>query len=164
VQALRGAGIDRLRNALVLGGGATAASVLVAVVSMGASHVEVAVRTPAKAEPLAVLGARLGAAVSIVPLGHHDGRADAVISTLPGAAEHGATFGSTTGVLLDVAYDPWPSELAAGWTGPVVPGLEMLLHQAVAQVRIFVGGSPEVELPDEATVVAAMRGSVGLTA
>ena len=46
------------------------------------------------------------------------------------------------GVLLDVAYDPWPSRIAAAWQeagGTVVPGLEMLIYQAVEQVRHFSG-------------------------
>jgi shikimate dehydrogenase len=46
------------------------------------------------------------------------------------------------GVLLDVAYDPWPSRIAGVWLeagGTVVPGLEMLLYQAVEQVRLFTG-------------------------
>ncbi len=46
------------------------------------------------------------------------------------------------GVLLDVAYDPWPSRIASAWQeagGAVVPGLEMLLYQAVEQVRHFTG-------------------------
>ena len=42
----------------------------------------------------------------------------------------------------------------------MVSGLEMLLHQAVAQVRIFVSGSPLEVLPDEASVLAAMRAAV----
>ncbi|XQN46461.1 serine protease, partial [Glutamicibacter creatinolyticus] len=41
--------------------------------------------------------------------------------------------------LLDVAYDPWPSALAAAWRGPVINGLAMLVHQAVEQVRLFTG-------------------------
>ena len=45
-------------------------------------------------------------------------------------------------MLLDVAYDPWPSRIAAAWQeagGTVVPGLEMLIYQAVEQVRHFTG-------------------------
>jgi shikimate dehydrogenase len=45
-------------------------------------------------------------------------------------------------VLLDVAYDPWPSAIAAEWQrrgGTVVHGLEMLIYQAVEQVRLFAG-------------------------
>jgi shikimate dehydrogenase len=33
----------------------------------------------------------------------------------------------------------------------------MLLHQAVAQIRIFTNGDPETPLPHEAAVVRAMR-------
>ena len=43
-------------------------------------------------------------------------------------------------VLLDVAYNPWPSALASAWEangGTVVSGLEMLLYQAVEQVLLF---------------------------
>ena len=45
-------------------------------------------------------------------------------------------------VLLDVAYNPWPSVLASAWEasgGAVVSGLEMLLYQAVEQVLLFTG-------------------------
>jgi shikimate dehydrogenase len=62
-------------------------------------------------------------------------------------------------VLFDVAYDPWPSPLAQLW-GPgatVISGIDMLLRQAVAQIRIFVAGDPDVELPDEESVLRAMR-------
>ena len=44
----------------------------------------------------------------------------------------------------------------------VVSGLEMLLHQAVAQVRIFAGGDESTPLDDEQRVVTAMRAAVGL--
>jgi shikimate dehydrogenase len=33
----------------------------------------------------------------------------------------------------------------------------MLLHQAVRQIRIFHHGDPLAELPDEGSVIAAMR-------
>ena len=45
-------------------------------------------------------------------------------------------------LLLDVVYDPWPTKLAEVWTmrgGHVVDGAAMLLHQAVAQVRLMTG-------------------------
>jgi shikimate dehydrogenase len=64
------------------------------------------------------------------------------------------------GLLLDVAYHPWPSKFAAFWMAndrPVVSGLEMLIWQAVAQIRIFRNGSPEMPLQNEIAVVEAMR-------
>jgi shikimate dehydrogenase len=42
----------------------------------------------------------------------------------------------------DAIYDPWPTPLAAAVSaagGRVVSGLQMLLHQAYAQVEQFTG-------------------------
>jgi shikimate dehydrogenase len=69
--------------------------------------------------------------------------------------------------LLDAAYDPWPSVLAAAWSregGPVASGLSMLLHQGVEQVRLFTArpraaaGMPE---PDWAAVTRAAADALG---
>jgi shikimate dehydrogenase len=66
--------------------------------------------------------------------------AHVVISTLPsGAADAIAGAGPDT-VLLDVVYAPWPTRFAATAAAAgaqVVSGLEMLLHQAVAQVELM---------------------------
>jgi shikimate dehydrogenase len=43
---------------------------------------------------------------------------------------------------------------------PVVSGIDMLIWQAVAQLRIFVGGNPNEELPNEIAVLEAMRHAV----
>jgi shikimate dehydrogenase len=65
-----------------------------------------------------------------------------VISTLPaGAADALAGAGPGT-VVLDVVYAPWPTRFAATAAAAgaqVVSGLEMLLHQAVAQVELMTG-------------------------
>ena len=155
-RAFREAGIDSLSKVRILGGGATAASVLVAVDQLGAEEVTLLVRNPANAEPIVALGEQLGLEIDVRPLG---GRveADVVVSTLPGGVQHETTF-DDSGLLFDVAYDPWPSALAARWSGTVVSGLEMLIHQAHAQVATFVTGSPSGELPPE--VLPAMRASV----
>jgi shikimate dehydrogenase len=66
-------------------------------------------------------------------------------------------------VLFDVAYDPWPSALARSWDaagGTVISGLELLIHQAVGQIRLFVAGDQRLPLPREDAVVAAMRSAV----
>lgn len=41
-------------------------------------------------------------------------------------------------------------------------GLELLLQQAIAQVRIFVTGEENGELPRETEVAAAMRSAISL--
>lgn len=171
VAAFADHGVRALETVQILGGGATAASVLAAAAQLGARHALVSARDPERAASLEGLATRLGLELTIRRLGLTDRSLtvpSAVISTLPGASEHGVVFPEAVrarSVLLDVAYEPWPSELARSWAeadGTVVSGLEMLLHQAIAQVRIFVTGEQDGVLPREGEVVAAMRASVGL--
>lgn len=168
VQALREAGCASVERAAIIGAGATAASALVAVQELGASIVDVFARTPGRAAPLVELGGQLG--VQVRPVGldaleQADG-IDLVVSTVPGgtALPHEASTAlRTEATLFDVAYDPWPSHLAASWLsagGHVSDGLGMLLHQALLQVRVFVGGDAATPLRDEDDVLAAMRASL----
>lgn len=181
VAALRGAGLDHAETVLVLGSGATAASVLAAAADRGAARVRVLARTPANAAPLQALAARLGLGIEVLPLaGVIDdergeqgsaafGSPELVVSTLPGGvqAPHASERLRRDAVLFDVAYDPWPSSLATAWAevgGRVVPGIEMLLHQAIGQIRFFLHGDESRALPDESAVLAAMRTSIGAEA
>ena len=53
---------------------------------------------------------------------------------------------------------PAYAALAAGWdSAPVISGFEMLLYQAVRQIRIFLHGGQDLLLPDEDVIVAVMR-------
>jgi len=155
-------GVPQLETALILGGGATASSVLVALAHSGVSRATIAARSPEKSASLAELGARVGVQVALTRLGDEAAAADILVSTLPGEAPlPDLPAFAPSAALLDVAYDPWPSRLADGWTGPIVNGLDMLLHQALLQIRIFVGGSPAEPLPREEAVLRAMRAAVG---
>ena len=170
VEAFRHAGVARLSTVRILGAGATAASALIAVAQLGAGRVLVSARSEIKLVALVELGRQLGVDVHAAPPDSVDGGIvpDAVISTLPGGADHPYRFDAPTrasSMLFDVAYDPWPSPLAASWLetgGRVIPGIEMLVNQALMQVRIFVGGDADRILPREAAVLAAMRESVGI--
>lgn len=170
VEAFRHAGVARLSTVRMLGAGATAASALVAVAQLGADRVLVSARSEVKLVALVELGRQLGVEVHAArpDTAESDIVPDAVISTLPGGADHPYRFDAPTrasSVLFDVAYDPWPSPLAASWLeadGRVIPGIEMLVNQALMQVRIFVGDGADRALPREAEVLAAMRESVGL--
>jgi shikimate dehydrogenase len=67
-----------------------------------------------------------------------------VVATTPsGATDHlTAAVADRPGVLFDVLYDPWPTPIAAAWAargGPVVDGLELLVHQAALQVVLMTG-------------------------
>ena len=138
----------------VIGGGATAISALTALHALGYRRVSVYARSLHKLGDLQAVAERLGVQLEQVSLadlpqnlaerGHHP-----VVSTLPAHAADewasqltGLKGASATHrpVLLDVAYNPWPSVLASAWEasgGAVVSGLEMLLYQAVEQVLLF---------------------------
>jgi shikimate dehydrogenase len=172
VRALAAAGLTRARSVHILGGGATAASAMVAAAELGAEQVLLSVRSLERSAWLEPLAHSLGLAVGIRPLAHagdDSGAPELVISTLPGGVDTGAVFPErirSGALLLDVAYDPWPSALARSWEeagGRVLSGLAMLVHQALLQVRIFVSGDPLQPLDDEDGVLTAMLHAVGLS-
>ena len=157
VNALRHAGLEPeplKDSAAIVGGGATAISALTALHQLGYSRVSMYARSLHKLGDLQAVAERLGVQLEQVSLadlpqnlaerGHHP-----VISTLPAHAadEWASRLSVLKGasathrpVLLDVAYNPWPSVLASAWEangGTVVSGLEMLLYQAVEQVLLF---------------------------
>jgi shikimate dehydrogenase len=178
VRALAEVGVTSVTHATILGAGATASSALVAAAELGAEGVEVMLRTPAKAAHLVELGRTLGLVVTVAgfdSLGA-DRPSGIVFSTLPGGTDLGSAMPGSTApglripeavrrraILFDVSYVPWPSALARSWAeagGDVLSGLAMLLHQALAQVRIFVSGDPFEPLPREGEVLAAMRAAL----
>lgn len=138
----------------VIGGGATAISALTALHQLGYSRVSVYARSLHKLGSVQEAADRLGVQLSTVALAEFPAeqkarRHNPVISTLPARAadEWASQLSGLKGasathrpVLLDVAYNPWPSVLASAWEasgGAVVSGLEMLLYQAVEQVLLF---------------------------
>ena len=138
----------------VIGGGATAISALTALHKLGYRRVSVYARSLHKLGDLQAVAERLGVQLSTVALAEFPAeqkarRHNPVISTLPARAadEWASQLSGLKGasathrpVLLDVAYNPWPSALASAWEangGTVVSGLEMLLYQAVEQVLLF---------------------------
>jgi shikimate dehydrogenase len=137
-----------VREALVLGGGATAASVLLALAERGLEHAILAVRDPARAEATVEVVRRhpRSPQITVVALAAVTPGAgvDIVVSTVPAAAQTAEVLRSTeqAPVVFDVVYDPWPTPLAdqavsRGQT--LVGGLELLLWQAVDQVRAMTG-------------------------
>jgi shikimate dehydrogenase len=154
---------------LIIGSGATATSAMSAIARLApGSSVLVLARNKSTRLPLIDFGRSLGLQVtSARRLVSAVKKAQVTISTLPGGAMDGAAkkiaasrFFKPSGLLLDVAYNPWPSQLADAWqlkNQKVVSGLEMLIWQAIAQIRIFKTGNPETELPNEIAVVQAMR-------
>ncbi|MBS1907146.1 MAG: shikimate dehydrogenase [Actinobacteria bacterium] len=165
--ALLAGGAGSARTARVLGGGATARSALVSLLRLGVDAVELRTRRSAQAAELAGFAERIGLCATTAELGSEavPSNVDLTVSTLPGSAvlpdEVSAALAGQGGALFSAAYAPWPTALVRAWTdAPVLSGLEMLLHQAVRQIRIFLHGTPELELPDEPAVLAAMRAAL----
>jgi shikimate dehydrogenase len=143
-------------RAAVLGSGGTAPAVVVGLAELGVQDISIVARNREKAAPLLDLGSRLGVAIRWIELGTTLADVDVVVSTIPADVAAGyADTVATTPLLLDAIYNPWPTPLAAAVEaagGRVISGLQMLLHQAFAQVEQFTGMPAPVE---------AMRAALG---
>ncbi len=155
---------ETIHHAHILGSGATACSLAVALARNGVRKLTVGTRSPSRSTELVRVANSVGLAVTVSELHSDPGLPDVVVSTLPGTVALHETLpeGLRTSVpLIDIAYDPWPSAIAQLWldaAGTVINnGLGMLLYQALAQIRIFVTGDPACELPSEPEVLEAMR-------
>jgi shikimate dehydrogenase len=167
VGALGDHGISDVDTAHIIGTGNTASSAFLAAARLGASRVMISGRSLDGIAALERLGDHLGVHTEWRLYGSHvPVRSDLVINTLPGDVDPDDVADADLGdVLMEVPYDPWPTPRAARWAerdGLVVSGLEMLLHQAIEQVRIFATGVEGGRLDREDEVIAAMRKAVGL--
>jgi shikimate dehydrogenase len=159
------AGVAGLGPVALLGGGATAASVVAALATPGVP-VTAVVRSAERVAELMAVAERAGTTLRVE---RWDDAAVAaalaapvVVVTLPGdaAAALAPAVPPQPGTLLDVTYHPWPTTLASAWLrngGAVVGGLELLVQQAAEQVRLMTGVSVPVEVLREA-------GAAGLAA
>jgi shikimate dehydrogenase len=147
------------REAALLGAGATAVSALFALGRLGVAQVAVHARNPAKAVELQPYAESAQVRLEIRDLaGWPKADEPVLLSTLPAGALEvvpPTAFGGTE-LFFDVVYWDWPTPLArAAEAGgvQVVSGLEMLVHQAVEQFRLFTG----YEAPVEAMFAAVGR-------
>ena len=88
--------------------------------------------------------------------------ADLVISTAPaGVTDSIEIPAKTSAPYFEALYKPWPTPASAMWAsrgGKVIDGLDLLIHQALAQIAIFSG-----ETFDSALMYTKLR-EVGLAA
>jgi len=151
VAALQRAGLAHADRVTILGAGATARSALVSASLLGASHVTLVVRDPARGELLRPLAAAEGVSLAVSPWPAELLPTDLLISTVTrGAADDRADeLVAAAPVIFDAVYDPWPTALAAAAerAGRVaVSGLDLLVGQAVLQIELMTGRTVEPEV------------------
>lgn len=145
VAAIRERFAGAITEAVVLGGGATAASTGLALIDLGVERLRLAVRDPGRAtETIASLMTHPQAPeITVVHL--TDARAaDVVVSTIPVAAQSPELVARMqgSGAVFEVTYNTWPTPLvtaAESWGAAVISGLDLLVHQAVLQFEMFTG-------------------------
>lgn len=151
VDAVRRYHPERLRRVAILGSGATARSAVISARGLGARSVVVVARDPGKADPMAALAAKVDVELRVQPWDQPIPGADLVIAAVTaGAADSRADEIAEQGtVIFDAIYHPWPTPVAVAAQAHgrvVVSGLDLLVHQAVAQVELMTGLRPSAEL------------------
>lgn len=137
--------------ATILGGGATAASVGLALIDLGVSALRLLVRDAARAaDAVATLRAHPAAPrVEVGSLASDLVAGRVVVSTVPAEAQTPDLVArcAEVPVVFEVRYDPWPTPLAAsvGSGRILIGGLDLLVHQAAEQFRLFTGTPAPLE-------------------
>jgi shikimate dehydrogenase len=171
--ALRERGVDSVEDALVIGSGATAEAMVASLRQLGLRRVTLAVRGMDRGVELAerleaesALSDRITGssatplAVEVTGIGPDMPRAtQVVVSTVPAAAvaPYAQMLATRCDAVFDVIYDPWPTPLARAAQAEAVPvasGLDLLAHQAAAQVRLMTGREIGVSLLRDAALGA----------
>jgi shikimate dehydrogenase len=165
VAAVRERYTGPVERVLVVGGGATAASIGLALCDLGAREVVLLVRSVERAQEAVDVVAAHASTPSVRAVLEVPGEADVLVSTVPADAQDPALLArSGAGLLFEALYDPWPTPLAAAALDagvPLVSGLDLLVHQAVLQVEQFTGHPVPVEVlraAGEAALAARGRG------
>lgn len=152
VQACNESGVSSPQTCTIIGSGATARSAIVAAREMGVTSVELIARNSAAILQCDQIASELGITFIAPPINESKWQeSDLVINTTPSdvADKLLPDTSSVAGLLLDVIYHPWPTQIAERWIeagGAICPGYLMLLHQAVAQYELFTGVDAPVEV------------------
>lgn len=165
VDAISEAEAKEISTGVIFGSGATARSALMALHRLGASQVNCVARNESDVERLAKLASEIGLQFSRTTLDESNWMTAAVvINTTPVGVldEVARNVSQPIGLLLDVVYNPWPTQLAASWAvsgGSIVSGLSMLLHQAGHQVTLMTGQpAPLAQMREALNAELSIRG------
>lgn len=153
------------RRALVLGAGGAARAVVVALARNGAAHIAIANRTVERAQALAELAVRFGAACHALPMTPaalqeeaSQGSWDIVVNATSMGMRHSAAEGesplpaeliSANSLVCDLVYNPLVTPLlqAARSAGALtLSGLPMLVYQGAESFRLWTCLEPPVDV------------------
>lgn len=165
VDAVNETGLDEVESGVIFGSGATARSSLVALSQLGAQRIACVARNKVDLQKMATLALDLGVEFKSTSVNDSGWMSvDLVVNTTPvGVLDDLAReVLAPTGLLLDVVYHPWPTQLAASWAvtgGSIISGLSMLLHQAGHQVSLMTGEpAPISQMRDGLNIELLTRG------
>jgi shikimate dehydrogenase len=154
---------------VIIGSGATARSALVARAGMfPETKISLVYRNLESGNELVSFAKFLGFSARM-QAAHWEVILDAnlVMSLVPAGAfaelwgEISKSGNAKSGMLFDVAYNPWPSIAAAAWDpAHVISGIEMLIWQAIEQVQLFVAAAGVETKIDRDLLYQVMKSAV----
>lgn len=142
IEALRHHGLHTADSVCILGTGATARSAAVAMLQDGVQQFHVVGRRSEAREAFGAWFSGIGGNATLHAWEDAPLETSLTISTTTAGATDGRPLPGQVNVLFDVIYAPWPTEHAGRWLaagGRVLSGLDLLVHQAAAQVLLMTG-------------------------
>jgi shikimate dehydrogenase len=157
-KSLANAWAEGIDKAAILGAGATAQSALYAVrLSEPNATVSVYVRNVGNTKQIVALAERLNIQLNIKGLAEYSQDQDLTVSTVPAEALVDLPLLKQTGWLLNVAYSSSNDAFLGCFdAGRVVSGEQMLIWQAIAQIRLFLNGDAADPIVDESSLYVKM--------
>jgi shikimate dehydrogenase len=149
-----------VKSIAILGSGATARSAVVAALGVvGVTNIRVFARDTEKATALKELAPGDEVSFESRSLADFTGGFDLTINTLPaGTANSLSITPNQTGFLLSAGYSTVDSDFNNRFSsGHLIAGTEMLIWQAVQQVKLFAGQDVDASTIDEAALSDVMR-------
>ena len=160
--ALKGCFSKSPRKAAILGAGATARSALVSLHNERIREISVYARDIEKASDLDGLGRELGIELKVFSLMEFGVDQDLTINTLPsGVAESLSKEGKQDGWLISANYAGAEQSFTELFDeSKIVNGVEMLLGQAVEQIKLFTAADLDFTTVNQKDLMLAMRAAL----
>jgi len=149
--------VEKGAKVAVIGGGGTARAAVGALDGHD-TPVDVMIRT--KSREAALLKAAGNLELNFQPLSSDLSGYDFIVSTVPkGVMDHFASdITNVNGVLLECLYVPWPTDLAERWQqldGKVISGMDLLVEQAMHQIKLMTGADFDFDVMRKLLLVEA---------